>query len=406
MLSRGRPSLLTSLALLALSSLLAGTMVAGSRVVAEAASTLTNAGNWASFDDVEFLAASAPPAAGSPAVRGADVSSLKKGEDKGATYRDSAGATRDALQILKASGVNWVRLKVWVNPADGYNNKARVLTMAQRAKALGLKLLVDFHYSDFWADPGKQTKPAAWSSFNLSQLQTAVYNHTFDVCSGLAAQGTPADMVQIGNEINGGMLWPEGRTSNWSNLAALLSSGISAARAASGSTRIMLHLAEGGDNAGTRAWFDAAVSRGVQFDVIGLSYYSYWHGTLAELQRNLNDVAARYGRDVVVAETAYGFTLAQNDAEPNIFNQSLQQAGGYPATPQGQADNLRAVMRAVASVPGGRGLGVFYWEPTWTAVPGNGWDPTNPSSGNGWENQALWDYSNRPLPAMAAFSGG
>jgi len=349
---------------------------------------------------------SAPAQAASTPVtiRGADISTLKKSVDKGGVYFDSSGVRRNALDILQSNGVNFARLKIWVNPADGYNNRARVLDMARQIKSRGMKLLIDFHYSDTWADPGHQAKPAAWASLSFAQLQTAVHDYTADVLGSLRAQGTAADMAQIGNEINGGMLWPDGSSSNWPNLAALLKAGIGGARSASSGTKIMLHIANGGDNAGTRWWFDNAVANGVPFDVIGLSHYVYWHGTLAALQANLNDVAARYGKPVVVAETAYGFTLAAKDAEPNIFNSNLQQAGGYPATAQGQASLLHDIFNVVRSVPNGRGLGVFYWEPTWTAVPGNGWDPTNPSSGDGWENQALFDYSSRALPALSVFA--
>jgi arabinogalactan endo-1,4-beta-galactosidase len=354
---------------------------------------------------VALVAGPARPAeAASVPIKGADISTLKKGEDKGAVYFDSSGVKRNALDILRSNGVNYARLKIWVNPADGYNNKARVLEMARRIKASGMKLLVDFHYSDTWADPGHQAKPAAWASLSFAQLVTAVHDFTFDIANSLKAQGTTADMVQIGNEINNGMLLPSGSTSNWNNLAALLKSGIGAVRSVSASTMIMLHIANGGDNAGTRRWFDNAVAHGVSFDVIGLSHYVYWHGTLAALQANLNDVSARYGKPVVVAETAYGFTLAAKDSEPNIFNSTLQKAGGYPATAAGQAAMLRDIFNVVKAVPNGRGLGVFYWEPTWTAVTGNGWDPTNPSSGDGWENQALFDYSSRALPALSVFA--
>ncbi|GAA4702031.1 glycosyl hydrolase 53 family protein [Phytohabitans rumicis] len=357
-----------------------------------------NAGNWASFDDVSF---STSGSGSTIQIRGVDISTLKKSEDRGGVYRDSAGTQRDALAIVRSSGANYGRLKVWVNPADGYNNKARVLTMASRIKGQGMKLLVDFHYSDSWADPGKQNKPAAWASLSFTALRQAVYDHTYDVLNALKAQGTTADMVQVGNEINDGMLWPDGRSSNWANLASLLTAGSNAVKAVSSSTQVMLHLAEGGNNSQHRWWFDQATSRGVPFDVIGVSHYLYWHGSAASLQANINDLASRYGKPIVVAETAYGFTLAQEDGEPNIFNSSLQSAGGYPATAQGQADALRAIFNVVKAVPNGRGLGVFYWEPTWTAVTGNGWDPTNPSSGNGWENQALFDYADRALPGLA-----
>jgi len=361
-----------------------------------------NANNWINVDDVTFTANTGPT---QPLqIRGGDVSTLKKNEDFGGAYFTSGGTRTDPLTILRGAGMNYGRLKVWVNPADGYNNKARVLTMASRIKAQGMKLLVDFHYSDSWADPGKQVKPAAWANLSLAQLNTAVYNHTFDVLNSLKNQGTTADMVQIGNEINPGMLLPTGSTSNWGNLAQLLTSGINAAKAVSSSTLIMLHLAEGGNNGLFRSWFDQATSRGVQFDVIGASYYCYWHGSLSSLQNNLNDISARYGKPVVVVETAYGFTLAQKDSEPNIFNQSLQGNCGYPASAQGQTDAVRAVINVVRNVPNGRGLGFFYWEPTWTAVTGAGWDPTNPNSGNGWENQALFDYNSRALPSISIFN--
>ncbi|NLT52982.1 MAG: arabinogalactan endo-1,4-beta-galactosidase [Actinomycetales bacterium] len=339
-------------------------------------------------------------------IRGGDVSSLKKNEDRGAVYYDAQGNRGDALAILRAHGVNWARLKVWVNPADGYNNKTRVLEMAKRIKGQGMGLLVDFHYSDYWADPGRQEKPAAWRGYTFAQLRDAVYTHTRDVLGALRSQGTTADMVQIGNEINPGMLLPDGSSDNWSNLAQLLTAGSRAAKEVDSSTRVVLHLANITDTAGLRWWYDSAVSHGVPFDVIGLSHYVYWHGSLSSLQSEANDLASRYGKPVVVVETAYGFTLSGKDSLGNIFDSSLAQAGGYSASPEGQAQLVRDVLAVMARVPGGRGLGVFYWEPAWTAVAGGGWDPTDPNSGNAWENQALFDYSNRPLPAMSALGAG
>ncbi|GIG02995.1 glycoside hydrolase family 53 protein [Catellatospora citrea] len=359
------------------------------------------ANQWINVDDVTFVKGTTGGT--SLQVKGGDLSSLKKNEDFGALYYTSSGTQGDAIAILKNAGMNYARLKVWVNPADGYNNKARVLTMAQRIKAQGLKLLVDFHYSDSWADPGKQVPPAAWSGYSLAQLNTAVYNHTYDVLNALKAQGTTADMVQVGNEINPGMLLPTGSTSNWGNLSQLLKSGVNAVKAVNSSTLVMLHLAEGGDNATFRWWFDQAVAYGVPFDVIGASYYCYWHGPLSGLQSNLNDMASRYGKPVIVAETAYGFTTAQDDGETNIFTSSLANTCGYPASATGQRDAFQAVVNIVKNVPNGRGMGVFYWEPAWTAQAGAGWDPTNPSSGNGWENQALFDYNSRALTAMSVY---
>ncbi|MGY5633211.1 glycoside hydrolase family 53 protein [Streptomyces sp. UC1A3] len=358
-----------------------------------------HAGDWINVDDLTF----APGAPTGLPVKGADVSSLAKSEAKGGVYRTASGAKADALGVLGAAGMNYARLKVWVDPADGYNDKARVLETARRVKAQGMKLLVDFHYSDTWADPGAQKKPAAWAGHSYAQLKTDVYDHTYDVLSALEAQGTGADMVQVGNEINGGMLWDEGSTDDWPRLAGLLNSGYDAVKKAAPGTPVALHLAEGGDLEGTRWWFGNAVAHGVRFDAVGLSYYGYWHGPLSAFQTTLDDTAARYGKPVFVAETAYPFRLDSEDAHENIIDTAAELVPGYPATPAGQSAWMNTVADIVEAVPNGRGLGVFYWEATWTAVEGNGWDPADPASGNGWENQALFGYDDRALPATAWF---
>ncbi|MCL7425703.1 glycosyl hydrolase 53 family protein [Streptomyces sp. YS415] len=358
-----------------------------------------NAGNWINVDDLTFASGTS-----GTSIKGSDVSSIPKSEALGGTYRTGSGAIADPLAVLKSAGQNYARVKVWVNPADGFNNKARVLALAKRVKAQGMKLLVDFHYSDTWADPGAQSKPAAWAGHSYSRLKTDVYQHTYDVLNALKAQGTTADMVQVGNEINGGMLWSEGSTSNWPQLAGLLNSGHDAVKAVSSSTQVALHLAKGGDLSGTRWWFDNAVANGVKFDVIGLSYYGYWHGPLHDFQTTLDDAATRYGKPVFVAETAYPFRLDSEDTHENIIDLDSELVPGYPATPAGQTRWMNDIASIVEAVPNGRGLGVFYWESTWTAVTGNGWDPTDASSGNGWENQALFGYNDRALPAMAWFS--
>lgn len=353
-----------------------------------------------------FLATPAPASAGGRdtlPVRGVDISTLLKNEDHGAVYYDRHGRQRDPIAILDGYGVNYARLKVWVNPVDGYNDKAHVLAMAKRVKAAGWGLLIDFHYSDAWADPGKQNKPAAWAALPFEELKQALYDHTHEVLAALRAQRTPADIAQLGNEINGGMLWNEGSTSNWSQLAGLLNSGYDAVKAVNSGTTVALHLAKGGDLAGTRWWFDSARSNGVKFDAIGLSYYGYWHGTLADFQTTLDDAASRYGKPVFVAETAYPFRLDSEDSHENIIDTSAELVSGYPASVAGQTRWMNDVASIVEAVPNGRGLGIFYWEATWTAVNGNGWDPTDPSSGNAWENQALFGYDDRALSSMSWF---
>ena len=381
--------------------------VTGGRCTVELATT-GRAGTWAGFDDVVLR-----PGRPAGRVAGADLSSLAKNEDHGAVYRDARGVAGDPVGLLRAAGTNLARLKVWVDPADGYNDTDDVVATALRAEAAGMDVLVDFHYSDRWADPGQQRVPAAWAGYSVERLADAVHDHTAEVLTALADAGVSVDLVQVGNEINSGMLWPYGQTwdvvpgdgvdgPQFDALASFLSAGAAAVRAAAPSAEVMLHLAEGGDVGAFTWWFDEITARGVDFDLIGASYYGFWHGSLAELQHTLDTVTRRYDRDVLVVETAYPFTLDDADGHENIIDLPAELVPGYPATPAGQAAHLRAVADVVAAVPGGRGI--VYWEPAWTAVAGSGWDPEDPASGNAWENQALFGFDGRLLPAAAELS--
>jgi arabinogalactan endo-1,4-beta-galactosidase len=358
----------------------------------------TEADEWVSFDQMEMN-----PGRAALTVMGADISSLKKSEEVGGIYAYEDGTAGDALKILSDHGMNYARIRVWVDSPDGYHGKAQLLEMAKRLKEKNIKLLVDFHYADSWADPGKQPKPAAWADLNFDDLKQALYDHTYDVCNSLKEQGTPPDMIQIGNEITNGMLWPDGRNDeNFDNLAALLKEGYRATKDCSQSTLAMLHVDKGGDNEMYRWWFDNIIEREVPFDLIGASYYPYWHGSLADLQNNLNDIALRYDKDIIVVETAYAFTRDDNDSYKNIIR--FEERPGYPFTPEGQAKMLADVMTITRAIPNGHGLGIMWWDATWTAVPGNGWNPLHPDFGNNWENQALFGYDNRALPAMNLFN--
>ncbi len=364
-------------------------------------------GTWASFDDIAVA-----PGRVARAIRGGDLSGLAKNEDFGATYRSSDGKRGDAIKILAKAGMNLGRLKVWVDPADGYNDKAHVVATAKRIKASGMKLMVDFHYSDRWTDPGAQGVPAAWQGMTAEQMADALYRHTRDVLKALKAAGVTADMVQVGNEINPGMLWPLGQTwdvdpddgvpgAQWDNLASFLKAGARAVKEINPRTQVILHLTNINNGIDSLTWwYDEVVARGVPFDLIGLSYYGYWHGSLADLQNAVTTLSARYDKDVLNVETAYPFTLADGTpAYENVIDQPSELVVGYPATPAGQAAQYRAVQDAIASAEGGRGIGTVYWEPAWTSVAGAGWDPADPSSGNAWENQALFDHAGRLLPA-------
>lgn len=240
---------------------------------------------------------------------GADISFLSQLEDRGIKYSDN-GIVKDAVQILKDHGFNYVRLRVFDDPArdsgyspqKGFCDLNHTKQMAKRVKDAGMKLLLDFHYSDYWADPGKQYKPAAWRGLNFQQLKQALYDYTKKVMNELKAQGTLPDMVQVGNEINHGVVWPEGSIENVDFTAQLLSAGIAAVKSVEPSTVIMLHVALGGQNDESTFFFDNMVARKVQFDVIGLSYYPKWHGTLDDLRGNIDNLGKRYNKDVIVVE--------------------------------------------------------------------------------------------------------
>jgi len=355
-----------------------------------------NAGDWTNFDGVTFTSGSAPIA-----IRGGDVSSLYRSELDGGVYYNSSGVAQNADAQLSAAGMNYVRLRVWVNPEDGFDDEAQLLAMAKQAAGYGQKILLDFHYSDTWADPGTQTIPAAWASDTFAQLETQVQTYSDQIVAALVAQGTPPAMVQVGNEINAGMLWPDGSTSDWAQLAGLLKAGIVGVHQAYPAAKIVLHLAGSSTESELASWYSTAKADGVSFDIIGLSYYDYWDGRLDVLQTDLDDLAAEFDKPVFVAETAYPFTLTSNDPTTSLsFSTSADLDPGYPATPAGQAANFRDVLSVVQAVPNGLGLGAFYWEPTWTVVKGNGWDPTDPSSGDGWENQAMFDYNDKALPVI------
>lgn len=333
-------------------------------------------------------------------IRAVDCSFIPQIESLGGVFRDQ-GQPIDAIVFFASRGINTVRLRVWHSPADGFCGTPETLALAQRVHAAGMKLLIDFHYSDSWADPGQQNKPASWSSLSFAQLKAALRLYTLQTLSALAAQGTPADIVQLGNEITGGMLWNDGKVSfwgdpNWQNLAELLAAGAEGVRLAPGGNniRIMLHIDRGADNAGTRAFFDRAEQYSVDYDMIGLSYYPWWHGSIADLRANLAEAASRYNKPVLIAETAYPWTLNWADSQNNFVWQPSQLLSGFGATVNGQHAYLDTLFGAQRRIPGNLGAGVCYWAPEFAPFPGL------PSP---WENLALFDFSGNALESWAAF---
>ena len=275
---------------------------------------------------------------------GADISFLPQLESRGMKFSDK-GIEKDALQIMKSHGFNYIRLRLFNDPAtdSGYSPKKgfcdlqQTKQMAKRVKAAGMNFLLDFHYSDYWADPGKQYKPAAWKNLNFTELKKALHDYTKTVLLELKAQGTLPQMVQVGNEINHGIVWPEGHINHMDSLAQLLKAGIAAVKEVDPSIVIMLHIALGGQNDESVSFLDNMLSRGVSFDVIGESYYPKWHGELTDLRHNLQDLASRYRQNLVVVE------YSQLKKEVNEI---------------------------VRNLPGDKGKGTCIWEPlsTWETI--------------------------------------
>lgn len=278
---------------------------------------------------------------------GADVGWVDQEEASGYSFYNSSNVKTDPFVLLKNLNVNAVRLRVWVNPAGGWCNAADVLYKAQRAAAQGQRIMIDFHYSDSWADPGQQTLPAAWAKNTLAQLNTNVYSHTYGVLNYLKTNGINVTWVQVGNEINSGMLWPLGSTSNFHQLAGLINNGYSATKAVFPNAKVILHLANGYDNAVFKWFFDGVKAAGANWDVIGMSHYppvASWQSYDNQLAANMVNMVSRYNKPVVISEVGMDWTQA--------------------ATAKSMLADVIAKNKALGSY----GLGVFYWEPE--AYPG------------------------------------
>jgi arabinogalactan endo-1,4-beta-galactosidase len=309
-------------------------------------------------------------------AKGADVGWLPQMEATGYQFYNAEGKETDCLQILKDLGMNSLRLRVWVNPtndkASGHCSKEETITMALRAQKMGFRIMINFHYSDSWADPAKQFKPKAWENHSFTELLNDVYKHTFDVINSLKVVGVTPEWVQVGNEIPGGMLWPDGSTNNWPQLGQLLNKGFDAVKAVDQNIKVIVHVDEGNNNEKFRTFFDNATAQKVRYDVIGLSYYPYWikkdyTETIADLQFNLNDMAQRYGKEVMIVEV-----------------------GGEDDKVQNTHELLTATIKAVKNVPNNKGIGVLYWEP---------------QGARSWSHYALsaWQNDGKPSPALNAF---
>ncbi len=313
-----------------------------------------------------------PPGTNNDIAKGADVSWLTQMETAGKKFYNSASIEQDCIQILKNFGMNSIRLRVWVNPTDGWCNTADVLAKALRAKNLGMKIMIDFHYSDSWADPGKQTKPAAWIAQDFAILRQSVIDHTTSVLNTLKSNGVIPAWVQIGNETNDGMLWPDGKAStNMNNFAQLIIAGYDAVKSVDASIKVIVHISNGYDNSLFRWMFDGLKNNGAQWDIIGMSLYptaSNWSTLNSQCLANMNDMVSRYNKDVMVVEVGMSWDQA---SACNSF--------------------ITDLISKVKLVSSGRGLGVFYWEP---------------ESYNNWQGYTLgaFDNSGKQTTALNAFN--
>ena len=311
-------------------------------------------------------------------AKGADISWLPQMEATGYKFFSDNGKEEDCFQILKDHGINSIRLRTFVNPSDdkasGHCSKDETVAMAIRARKFGMKVMIDFHYSDTWADPGKQAKPKAWEGHDFPTLLNDLYNYTFDVMTTLKTAGISPEWVQVGNEIPGGMVYPEGSSTNWPQLAQLINKGYDAIKAVSPQSKVILHVDQGNNNDRFRWWFDAAKANGAKYDMIGLSYYPYWLTgkpdytlSIDDLEKNMNDMVSRYGKEVMVVEV-----------------------GGEDVKAQNTYDMLIAVQKKVKAVADSKGMGVFYWEP---------------EGARSWSHYALsaWGDDGKPTKAMDAF---
>lgn len=320
-------------------------------------------------------------------IRGADMSSLPEIEAEGYVFKNAAGQPEDALITLKNAGVNTIRIRVWKNPVNGHSGLEEVKALAERVKALDMKVWLTVHYSDTWADPGAQVTPAEWAGLNLQQLTDQAMLYTANILAEI-----DPDIFQIGNETNTGFMYPLGDiTSNEAGYLQLVN-GISATiRQNAPDTKIMIHYA---GIANSADWFFNKIAD-VDYDYIGLSYYPMWHGkSISNLQIKMQHLGNAHNKKVVIAETAYPFTHLWNDYTNNTVGSDDQIIPAYPASPEGQ----KSYMMAIRSVGKNGGIGFCYWGTEWVAFRGS--TATNGSSS---ENQALWDFDGKALPAMEAF---
>lgn len=330
--------------------------------------------------------------------KGMDISFLPELLEEGMQIKDFDGTIIEPFSLISKYGVNAIRLRIWNNPehvpeSKGYCSLAHTIEMAKKIRAHGMSFMLNFHYSDYWADPAKQNKPKAWADLSFEELEEAVYTYTRDTLLSLQAEGVLPDQVQIGNEIRSGLLFPDGELPDYASMVRLVNAGIRGARVVADSDvlKVMIHLDQGGRYFYISEWFTKAIANGLMdFDLIGLSYYPFWHGNFTDLRETLLRLTREYNKPIMIVETAHAWRRSEN----GFIDEAQERIAGVPASKEGQKKVLDLVMNIVASLPEHRGLGVYYWEPLCLPRPGQG----------GWsENMGLLDEDGKVMEGIRSF---
>lgn len=363
-------------------------------------------------------------------IMGMDASCVPALEASGVKYYDYDGIEKDVYQILSENGVNYIRVRVWNDPYDANGNgygggncdMDNAVEIGKRATQYGMKLLVNFHYSDFWADPAKQMVPKAWRGMTVDQMAEALYEYTKESLQKLVDAGVDVGMVQVGNETNGYMCGFK----SWNDIAPLMNAGSRAVREVCPNALVAVHFANPEKVTNYKNYAYYLATQHVDYDVFASSYYPYWHGTLDNLTSLLSEIAETYNKKVMVAETSYAYTELDTDFSANTISSASGIVKPYPFTVQGQANNVREVINSVANMT--NGIGVFYWEGTWLSVGTESWEENSAiweQYGSGWassyagaydpddagkyyggcavENQAFFDENGRVLESLKVF---
>ena len=336
-------------------------------------------------------------------IMGMDASCVPALEKGGVKYSNHDGSEQDVYQILRDNGINYIRVRVWNDPYNalgkGYGGGncdiANAIAIGKRATQHGMKLLVNFHYSDFWADPAKQMAPKAWKNMDIDTKTQALYAYTKDCLQKLTDAGVAVGMVQIGNETNGAMCGENGsQPEGWSRICRLMNAGARAVREVCPNALVAVHFTNP-EQAGRYAYYGKILNEhAVDYDVFASSYYPFWHGTLDNLAAVLNDISKTYEKKVMVAETSYAFTEADGDFYGNTISNGSDVAKPYPYTLQGQADLVRDVIHTVVNKMD-NGIGVFYWEGTWISAGGRNYEANRvlwEQNGSGWASSYAAEY--------------